>query len=188
MAKPRSEDKRHAIMAAAARIIAAQGLGAPTAMIAKEAGVANGSLFTYFETKADLFNQLYLELKTEMAAASFAKLPATGDIRKQAFHLWSNWMAWAMASPEKRRALAQLDVSDEITAASRAAGHKAMAPVAAFLERVRADGPMRSAPLGLVVAMMNAMADATMDYIARDPANAARHRKAGFDAFWRVIA
>jgi AcrR family transcriptional regulator len=29
--------------------------------IAKEAGVANGSLFTYFETKADLFNQLYLQ-------------------------------------------------------------------------------------------------------------------------------
>ena len=31
------------------------GLGAPTATIAKEAGVSNGSLFTYFETKADLF-------------------------------------------------------------------------------------------------------------------------------------
>jgi AcrR family transcriptional regulator len=53
MARPKSEDKRNAIMAAAIRVIAAQGLAAPTATIAKEAGVANGSLFNYFETKAD---------------------------------------------------------------------------------------------------------------------------------------
>jgi AcrR family transcriptional regulator len=43
-------------MTAATRVIAAQGLSAPTAVIAREAGVANGSLFTYFETKADLIN------------------------------------------------------------------------------------------------------------------------------------
>jgi AcrR family transcriptional regulator len=69
MARPKSEDKRDALMAAATRVIAAQGLSAPTAVIAREAGVSNGSLFTYFETKADLFNQLYLELKTGMASA-----------------------------------------------------------------------------------------------------------------------
>ena len=38
-------------MLATVRVIASQGLGAPTAMIAKQAGVSNGSLFTYFETK-----------------------------------------------------------------------------------------------------------------------------------------
>ena len=44
MARPKSEDKRNAIMEAATRVIAAQGLGAPTMKIAEEAGVANGSL------------------------------------------------------------------------------------------------------------------------------------------------
>ena len=70
MPRPRSDDKRAAIMSAATRVIAAQGLGAATATIAREAGVSNGSLFTYFDTKADLLNQLYLELKTDMAAAA----------------------------------------------------------------------------------------------------------------------
>ena len=72
MARPKSEDKRDALMAAATRVIAAQGLSAPTAVIAREAGVSNGSLFTYFETKADLFNQLYLELKAGMAVGHFS--------------------------------------------------------------------------------------------------------------------
>ncbi len=67
MARQRSEDKRNALMAAAARVIVTEGLGATTARIAQEAGVANGSLLTYFETKADLFNQLYLALQSVLA-------------------------------------------------------------------------------------------------------------------------
>src|SRR5258708_24562846 len=90
MARPRSDDKRNAIMSAAIRVIASQGLGAATATIAEEAGVSNGSLFTYFETKADLMNQLYIELKAEMAAAALDRLPTKSDIRKQELHMWSN--------------------------------------------------------------------------------------------------
>ena len=63
-------------MSAATRVIAAQGLGAATATIAREAGVSNGSLFTYFETKADLLNQLYLELKADMGTAALGGLPS----------------------------------------------------------------------------------------------------------------
>src|ERR1700730_3409264 len=121
VARPKSDDKRNAIMAAATRVIVTQGLSAPTAVIAREAGVANGSLFTYFETKADLFNQLYLELKTGMATAALEGLPVGAEPREQLFHIWSNWMGWAVANPEKRRALAQLGVSEEITPATRAA-------------------------------------------------------------------
>lgn len=50
MSRPRSDEKRKALLEAATRIIVTQGLSAPTADIVKEAGVANGSLFTYFET------------------------------------------------------------------------------------------------------------------------------------------
>src|ERR1700678_4239563 len=187
MARPKSEDKRDALMAAATRVIAAQGLSAPTAVIAREAGVSNGSLFTYFETKADLFNELYLELKTGMASAGLEGLPAKAGLREQFFHIWSNWMRWAVSNPEKRRALAQLGVSDEITPDTRAAGHKSMSKIAELMERCRLNGPMRDAPMGFVSAIMSSLAEATMDYMVQDPANAKKHCKAGFDALWRVI-
>jgi AcrR family transcriptional regulator len=188
MPRPRDEDKRNAIMEAAIRVIAAQGLGAPTMKIAEEAGVANGSLFTYFETKADLFNQLYLELKTGMAAAALAGLPAKADLNKQMFHVWSNWMDWAVSNPDRRRALAQLGVSDEITPATRMAGNKVMTGIAELMQRVRANGPMHNAPMPFVATVMNALAEATMDFMIHDPANAKRHSKAGFEALWRAIA
>lgn len=175
-------------MVAATRVIVTRGLSAATATIAHEAGVANGSLFTYFKTKADLFNQLYLELKAEVASAAIHGLPQKAELRVQLFHLWSNWMDWATSNPEKRRALAQLGVSDEITPATRAAGHKTMAGIIELVERSRAKGPLRNAPMGFVASMMNSLADATMDFMIHDPAQARKHCKVGFDALWRVIA
>jgi AcrR family transcriptional regulator len=187
MPRPRSDEKRIALLEAATRIIVTQGLSAPTAGIAKEAGVPNGSLFTYFKTKTDLLNQLYLELKGEMAATALKGLPARSEPRKQFFRVWQNWTNWAVTFPEKRQALAQLSVSGEITVQSRAAGHKMMADLAELVDRSRATGPMRKAPLGFVLAIMNSVAEATMDYMTHDAPNAKKHCKEGFDALWRMV-
>ena len=187
MPRPRSDEKRIALLEAATRIIVAQGLSAPTAGIAKEAGVPNGSFFTYFETKTELFNQLYRELKGEMAATALKGLVATAEPRERFFRVWQNWTNWAVACPDKRQALAQLSVSSEITAESRAFGHKVMADLAELADRSRADGPMRKAPLGFVLAIMNAVAESTMDYMTQDAHNAKKHCKEGFDALWRMV-
>jgi AcrR family transcriptional regulator len=188
MPRPRSDDKRAAIMSAATRVVAADGLGAATATIAREAGVSNGSLFTYFDTKADLLNRLYLELKTDMGTAALSGSPSDGDVREQMFNMWSRWLRWATAYPEKRRALAQLEVSDEITSLTHEAASRAVTGIAVLLERFRENGPMRDAPLAFVVALASALAEATIDFIIRDPANADAHARTGFDALWRMIA
>jgi AcrR family transcriptional regulator len=188
MARPKSEDKRNGLMTAATRVIAAQGLGAPTALIAREAGVSNGSLFTYFETKTDLFNQLFLELKTDMAVASLAGRAAGAPLREQFRRLWDNWMNWATANPDKRRALALLSVSGEITGPTEAAAQQAMTEIAEMVWRARARGPLRDAPPGFAEAAMNSLAEATMDFIVSDPARSGEYSDAGFGALCRLLA
>jgi hypothetical protein len=100
-------------------------------------------------------------------------------------------MRWATSNPGKRRALTLLSVSDDIARQTRAASHQAMAEVAGILERARARararGPMRDAPMGFVLALMNSLAEATMDVMAGDPANADEHCRAGFDALCRML-
>jgi len=56
-----------------------------------------------------------------------------------------------------------------------------------MLEEARSKGPMRDAPMEFVVAMMNSLAEATMDFTINDPANADAHRRVGFDALWRIV-
>lgn len=187
MARPLSDQKRSAILEAATRAIVRDGLSATTAGIAKEAGVANGSLFTYFETKTDLFNQLYLELKSEMATAAMEGVRQDSELRERSFQIWQNWTHWAVAFPAKRRALTQLSASGELAPETVAAGHKLMSGLASLVDHLREKGSLRKAPLAFVIALMNAIADATMEFMAADPSHAKKHCKKGFDAFWRML-
>lgn len=187
MARPRSEDKRQALLAAAVRVITTRGLGAPTAQIAAEAGVSNGTLFLYFPTKAALLNELYLGLKTGMASAALAGVPRGADLRGQLEHLWAGWMDWASAHPDERRALELLGVSDELSDEARQRGHELMAGVADLLDQSRRQGPLRDAPLAYVVALMNAVAETTVAFQHNEPDASAEHRRRGFEALWRLV-
>jgi AcrR family transcriptional regulator len=88
MARVRSPKKRNAILQAAVHEIAKVGLGAPTAKIAKRAGVAAGTLFIYFPNKEDLLNALYIELKREVSARINANCPHQDSLGSRARHLW----------------------------------------------------------------------------------------------------
>jgi AcrR family transcriptional regulator len=187
MARPKSDDKRNSILAAATRVIATHGLGASTALIAQEAGVASGTLFTYFATKTDLLNQLYLELKTEMASGALAGVSSQADVWAQMETMWVRWMNWAVAGPDKRRALAQLMVSDEITEDAVRKGHEIMRDTARLMDRCRQDGPMKSVPLDLVSGLMSALADTTIDFMLSQPHQADEHCKTAFAALKRMV-
>jgi AcrR family transcriptional regulator len=188
MARPRSDDRRNAILGAATRVIAHQGLSAPTAAIAKEAGVSNGSLFVYFDTKAVLLNELYIALKTEMTAAATAGLASDREPRDQVRHMWTQWLGWATANPGPRRALAQLEVSDDITADTRQTLKSAFKGIAELLDRSRAGGPLRDAPLGFVLSLATAIAETTIDTVIREPDQAEARSTVGFEALGRVLA
>src|SRR3984957_15578674 len=119
MARPLSADKRIAILNAACEVVALLGVSATTAKIAKGAGVAEGTLFTYFATKDDLLNRLYLELKTDLRDAMMTGYPAGKSLVDRNRHVWDRFVGWGSAHPLKRRAMRQLAVSDRITEESK---------------------------------------------------------------------
>lgn len=66
MARPKSEDKKQALLEAATAAFAQSGIAASTSAIARSAGVAEGTLFRYFATKDELLNELYLAIKLRL--------------------------------------------------------------------------------------------------------------------------
>jgi AcrR family transcriptional regulator len=188
MARPKSEDKRNAILAAATEVISEQGLGAPTSRIAKMAGVAEGTLFTYFENKDELLNTLYLDIKSHMREQMMEGYPRNDSVQNRSRHVWQRYVEWGVAHPQKRRAMAQLTVSDRLTDHSRAAGMAAFADVNEMIRTSVASGVLRDHPPAFAAAIMGAIAETTMEFIERDPAHAERYRSAGFEAFWSAVA
>lgn len=188
MARQKSEDKRNAIVAAAIEVIAEQGLAAPTARIAREAGVAEGTLFTYFASKDELINALYVELKSDLRDAIMGTYPRSLPVRDRAWHAWKTYVDWGVAHPPRRRALAQLSVSDRVTAETRAACEAVFEDLSALVAEQVASGALASQPLAFIVAMMGALAEMTMDFVIREPDEAGLYTRLGFDAFWRAIS
>lgn len=187
MARPLSEEKRQAILDAAMTLVAAQGLGASTADIAKQAGVPNGSVFTYFETKSDLLNALYLALKTEATGLVLEDMPGGKDAKAQMRHLWNVWTRWGIENPEKRKALAQLSVSDQVTGATWNAATKMAAPLLDLLVRSSANGALKDAPHRYAAGLVEAMVNTTMDFMLSHPKDAKKISQAGFEAMWKML-
>ncbi|HTC95576.1 MAG TPA: TetR/AcrR family transcriptional regulator [Terriglobales bacterium] len=190
MARPKSEDKRNAILDAATRVFAERGLtAAPTSEISKQAGVAEGTLFTYFKTKDDLINALYREIKLELADAMMSGFPRKKSVRARLRHVWDGYMNWGVTNREKRRVLAQLQVSGMLSKESIEAGSAPFVEMQNAtrnaIERhiLRAD-----LPIELISKTMAALAEATMDLIVLRPAMAKKYRDGGFEIYWAGIA
>jgi AcrR family transcriptional regulator len=190
VARPKSEDKRHAILDAATRLFAERGLTAsPTSEISKQAGVAEGTLFTYFRTKDDLINALYREIKLELADAMMSDFPRKKNVRTRLQHVWDGYVNWGVANAEQRRVLAQLQVSGMLSKESIEAGS---APFVEMYNAIR-DAIERhilraDLPIELISKTMAALAEATMDLIVLKPARANKYRNGGFEIYWAGIA
>jgi AcrR family transcriptional regulator len=188
MARPRSEDKRTAILEAATEVVAELGIGAPTAKVAKGAGVAEGTLFTYFANKDELLNQLYLELKTDLRNAMITGYPSGKSLLDRSRYVWECYIGWGTAYPLKRKALRQLAVSDRITQQTKKIGGEVFGEIQDMMRELAAASGMRNPPQGFAPAIMTALADTTMDFIALEPTQAKQYTKAGFNAFWKALS
>jgi AcrR family transcriptional regulator len=189
MARPKSPDKHSAIIAAAIQVFAANGLSAtPTSAISKAAGVAEGTLFTYFSTKSELINALYCTLKIELAELLMGGFPRQREVRAKLQHLWDRYVDWGVANPDKLKVMLLLRTSDALTDAARAAGYAPFAEVEQMaLESIQA-GVLRDYPVPFIAAMMSTLAETTISFIALQPSAAARYRSDGFAVLWHGLA
>jgi AcrR family transcriptional regulator len=189
VARPKSEDKRNAILEAATRLFAERGLAAsPTSEISRQAGVAEGTLFTYFETKDDLINALYWEIKLELADAMMSDFPRKKNVRTRLQHVWDRYVDWGVANPEQRKVLAQLSWSEALTNEAKDAGSAPFVEVQNMIRDAIEGRVFRDdLPVELVSKSLGAMAEATMDLIGAHPAKANKYRDSGFQMFWAGI-
>jgi AcrR family transcriptional regulator len=188
VARPKSEDKSRAILEAAVEVFAERGTGAATAAISKAAGVAEGTLFTYFKTKDELINALYRALKLEVAAEMLAGPPLGSDIRKVLRRLWDGNIRWAMANPAKHKVLGQLKVSESVSPSAREAGGKPFAELEALLKDAMRRKILRNYPMEFMGMLLVSITDATLAYLATHPNERKATADRGFEALWNAIA
>lgn len=125
-----ANDKRAAIVKTAIRLFTSRGFyGTPTALIAKEAGVSNGTLFRYFPTKEELINSVYYEIKERAGKNISEGVAEEKTLEAKARRIWRNIILWGMMNPDEFLFIEQFTASPFITKLPDGAIMKYYAPV-----------------------------------------------------------
>jgi AcrR family transcriptional regulator len=187
VARPRSDDRRFALLEAATKVFAEHGLAAPTALIAKTAAVSNGSFFTYFATKDELIDALYRELRLDLATAVTSDFPRKANIRARLEHVFRRYVRWGGQNPLARKALRQIAMSPAITPEVRAEGRDLFADI----ERLHADAVAQrtlQVPPIVVGQTLKALAEMTIELCAQHPERADELEAVGFRMLWAALS
>ncbi|MCU0120527.1 TetR/AcrR family transcriptional regulator [Pseudomonas sp. B2M1-30] len=185
MARPRSEEKRLALLIAAAEAVAEHGLaGSPTSLIAKKASVAEGTLFRYFPTKEDLLNELYFYGKQSLCEMLMRDYQSKASFRDRFQGLWNSYIDWGLANPQLSHAVNQLSLSSMIRpeTLTRLEGlFPDMEVGLKFAESEEFGGRADFAE-----AIFTALAETTMSFASREPSEAMFYKNSGFAALWKM--
>lgn len=187
MARPLSSEKRSALLLSAVQIVAEHGVQASTSSIAKGAGVAEGSLFTYFENKVELFQELYLYLKHSMASAIMPDYPHETDYEAKVQHIFQRYVGWGLANAAQRESLARLSASGLILDTTRVKGSEAFLPILQTMQEAIRDAKVVDAPLDFLTSVIEDFADTTIDYVNKHQDEAGRYQELGFHLLWKAL-
>jgi AcrR family transcriptional regulator len=186
MARARSVEKQQAILQSTVREIAEVGLGASTAKIAKGAGLAEGTIFTYFASKEELFNELYAAIKTDVYVKVNKEFPHSSGLYERAQHIWTRYLRWAWENPLEQKASVLLDLSPVISVETRKRLDEVRGFVPQTMQELGRCGAFRELPPGFASSAMLALQTPILELASRKPREAQKLIQKTFDAFWRL--
>ncbi len=184
-------EKEEKILAAALKLFVERGFhGTPTSQIAKAAGVANGTLFHYFNTKEGLINALYLRIKDEMIRNTLAHLPQEVDIKTQLQYIWEQNIDWALNHPEKLHFIQQFSYSPYISTLTKAEADQLKTTYWELLQNGIKQGLFKDLPIDLLYLHASQQLYGLLQYLRLHPEQTKDQsfQQKAFELLWSVLS
>lgn len=134
---PRIKDvtKVASIYKAALKLLQRYGFTEMTmASVAAQAGIATGSIYTYFKNKEDLINKLFIDIKTEMFRNMLNALTASNTFESNFKKMWMWYFRFSTKEPQKLIFIDQFNNSGYLTLATRKKTMLMMQPILQLFE------------------------------------------------------
>ncbi|WP_439238323.1 TetR/AcrR family transcriptional regulator [Klebsiella pneumoniae] len=180
MARPKSEDKKQALLEAATAAFAQSGIAASTSAIARSAGVAEGTLFRYFATKDELLNELYLAIKLRLVRNE--KRP-----KENARNIWNSYIDWGVRNPMEHKALRRMALSERITDETRRQVKESFPELNEMCQLSVKEIFLSEAYRAFGDALFLSLAETTIEFASHDPQRAREIIALGFEAMWHAL-
>lgn len=186
-----SADRRQQLIESAVSVFAREGVSAGnTGTVAKQAGVAAGTLFNYFKSKADLVQAAYLDCKLraaeKMRAAIVSERPASENLRA----IWISAIEWHLNHAEATAFMEQVRNSPAWQSEDLSCkAAEAFAFLFEFVSEAQARGEIADLPHEYLEGVFSSLFLTTVAYMREnrlEPDDAFAERS--FAVLWQAIA
>ena len=179
------------IINAAISLLAEHGIGVPTAKVAKQAQISNGTLFNYFPTKQNLLDKVYLAIKQEIAQQIVAQSSSNqAGIEALMFFVWQRYILWAIKNPQKQLVASLLHSSLAISEDAKSEVDQTFSFITNQLEAAQSDELIRDIPTPFLCDLAIAQMCVTIEYARTNDFTQVQLDEAikqSFDVYWNGI-
>lgn len=148
-------EKKQAIYKAMMELVSENGFHAtPMSLVATKANVAAGTIYHYFESKDQLINSLYLELKQQINEVMLSQDDASKNHKERFFLFWSTLYEFFLKNPKEFLFLEQYANSPFIHQSSKEENGRAYQPLFNFVNQGMKAGVLREMDLELMTTLV----------------------------------
>jgi AcrR family transcriptional regulator len=152
--KDRTTNKRTAILDAALELISERGFhDTPVSKIASTSGVSAGIIYHYFDSKDQLIQELYGEVKLDMLRSVGDGYSSDPSYRERYDRLWSNSVDYAISHPTQMKFLEQFENSSYLKPTLPDAVLAEAERLVGFYSDGIADGVLKDLPPAALISM-----------------------------------
>ncbi len=190
MVRTLSTEKREKLLAAALKLFVEKGAqNTSTAEIAREAGIAAGTLFLYFPTKQELLDALVLEIARGQTENITARLRPELSARESFLAIWDSSLRWFIDHLPEYQYVQQVRDTGMISAAVTQETARIFAFYYVAIQKGLAEGSIQPYPADLIGGFLYQDIVAVMNLIRMqpDPAGYDALINQGFEIFWNGI-
>lgn len=184
-------DKKQIILNAALKLFVEQGFhGTPTSKIAKEAGVANGTLFHHFNTKDELIVALYLHLKSKMYHSDLKTITEAKDFKTFFKSMYLSNIYSMLEEPLAFKYIMQFKTSPYYAKIQEMKIDDGSAEFVCFFKDAMAAGYIKTIDIDLMFVLLSNMTSGLSQYLESKPLSKLEEHNVvdqSFDMIWRMI-
>lgn len=185
-------DKRDKLLESALKLFVEFGFhGTPTSKIAKEAGVANGTLFHYFPTKEELIIALYVDIKEKMGCFIAENTEMTTSLKETLRKQYLASLYWSLDNKLQFRYIQQFNTSPFTLSLGSDAIEKHIKPFLAMLSKGIEDNVVKQLPVEMLFSLITTHMYGFNQYLANNQFSKVQEHQFisdSFDLLWDMIS
>ncbi|MDN5284295.1 MAG: transcriptional regulator, TetR family [Mucilaginibacter sp.] len=178
-------DKRELLLDTALRLFVEFGFHAtPTSKIAKQAGIANGTLFYFFSTKDELIKALYVDIKSRMTAYILETIKDETSLYGIIKGYYSAPLYWALEHKTEFQFVTQFSNSPYLNQIAADEIQKHIQPFLDIITRGVQEGVLKPIDVDIIFALIRGHTFSINQYLIEKPFPKAEQDKVIDETFY----